>query len=393
MGNASPCVRSLGSPSVSVAARFRRRERRERAAREVSSFVFTCPDRCHLLLQILAEHLPLHMDLELKGGCAVTLHAEAFLRSHSGLRPYLLQNDMLRISDLDIEVRGCTLYEFVAYLDKLSFFLEGLLTCDILDFFAGYLGKSTISVASRSRHYGGGGNFFGHETPCHVLATVHGNTLQDFSGNDFTLGRLGFGVANKSSGYFTSLPFVDLVYMHDQVNGWTQGMIAQASLHCRTISELCLDNIRMVFTETQYRPYATEHRQVDKVNKRLRRIHGLLVLLHAGNSSLSVFSGKLTNAMAALVTAELDEETTPRGKLKYLVDATDRLHRIAVFASLTEVLKCPVVRSYVASIEDVVKNAPLRYSKLWTKYKHFLEVLWECVVSFEVAVTQLASTM
>ena len=335
------------------------------------------------VMSIVGAALSNRFRVEVKGGAACTWHAYQFLHQHPSMHDCLQRLMMLNVTDLDVEVQGTAAQKqnFVQGLQNVAQGLSELLEPDA-EALAGplkRLGRSTrLHQADAGKCYNGAADIrpIPLEKPSFICPTLNGYIVDSCTGANCNLARICVAAANLSRQYTTMLPIIDIVWQVDE-------SVSSGGCMIRSVAQLFADNVRMTFAETDHQPWRGD--RPEKAAKRMRRVFGLLLILHPEKLRRRLYrrAQRLTSAIAEILLAEQERQCTVQSKLQYLLDGSSSVSNTKPLETLHKKRARGPLRILIGNIRTCLDSAPHPGTAASAGYMEWLELLSSCCFEYE----------
>ena len=177
------------------------------------------------------------------------------------------------------------------------------------------------------------------------------------------------------------LPIIDIVLHPAAGNGYVNSHVGSHGV--RSAWQLFEDNVRMVYAETEYRPWLSD--RSEKVTKRMRRVFGLLLILHPQALLHRAYRrGQcLSSAISKIVLDEQERQCKLQSKLQYLLTGKKSVVNLKPLETLHEKRARGPLRILIANIKKCLDNAPHPGTAASVDYIQWLECLSSCCFEYE----------
>ena len=335
------------------------------------------------VMAIIGTAMSNRFRVEVKGGAACTWHAYQFLHQHPSMHDCLQRLMMLKVTDLDVEVQGKAAQKqsFVQGLQNAAQGLSELLEPDA-EALAGplkRLGRSTrLHQADAGKCYNGAADIrpIPLEKPSFICPTLNGYIVDSCTGANYNLARICVAAANLSRQYTTMLPIIDVVWQMDD-------SVTSGGCTMRSVAQLFADNVRMTFAETDHQPWRSD--RPEKAAKRMRRVFGLLLMLHPEKLRRRLYrrAQRLTSAIAEIMLAEQERQCKLQSKLQYLLDGSSSVAITKPLETLHKKRARGPLKMLIGNISTCLDCAPHPGTGASAPYLDWLEHLSACCFEYE----------
>ena len=350
--------------------------------------MFNGPAKIRDVATVISASLGKRFQVETKGGAACAYIGYEFVRRFPRLKGIFRNLAMLDVTDLDIQVYGGShqKHAFVKSLQDAAVKLAELLQPDMdsLNKIIKHLGRST------ELHYMDAGKAYDNNacaTPIplkqcsFVCPTLNGDIMDSGSGSTCSLARICVAAASLRSQYVAMLPIIDIVLHPAAGNGYVNRQVGSHGV--RSAWQLFEDNVRMVYAETEYRPWLSD--RSEKVTKRMRRVFGLLLILHPQALLHRAYRrGQcLSSAISKIILDEQERQCKLQSKLQYLLTGKKSVVNLKPLETLHEKRARGPLRILIANIKKCLDNAPHPGTAASVDYIQWLECLSSCCFEYE----------
>ena len=343
------------------------------------------------VMTIVGAALSIRFRVEVKGGAACTWHAYQFLHQHPSMHDCLQRLMMLKVTDLDVEVQGTAAQKetFVWSLRRAAQGLSELLQPNA-EALAGplkQLGRSTrLYEVDAGKSYNGATDIrpIPLERPSFICPTLNGYIVDSCTGANCNLARICIAAANLSSQYTTMIPVIDVVWQMDE-------SVSSGGCAIRSVAQLFADNVRMTFAETGYQPWRSD--RPEKTTKRMRRVFGLLLLLHPEKLRRRLYrrAQRLTGAISEIMLAEQDRQCRVQSKLQYLLHCSSSVANTKPLETLHKKRARGSLKILIGNIMACLDCAAHPGTAASAPYLDWLEHLSSCCLEYEQGLSILCS--
>ena len=205
--------------------------------------------------------------------------------------------------------------------------------------------------------------------------------MDSASGRTCSLARICVTAASLRSQYVAMLPIIDIVLHPDADNSYVK--LETGSHGVRSALQLFEDNVRMVYTETGYRPWLSN--RPEKVTKRMRRAFGLLLTLQPTALRRRAYRrGQcLSSAITRIIIDEQERQCKVQSKLQYLLAGTKSVVNMRPLETLHRKRARGPLRLLIGNIAKCLDNAPNPGTVASVDYIKWLECRSSCCFEYE----------
>ena len=151
----------------------------------------------------------------------------------------------------------------------------------------------------------------------------------------------------------------------------------------RSVAQLFADNVRMTFAETSHQPWRGD--RPEKAAKRMRRVFGLLLILHPEKLRRRLYrrAQKLNSAISEIMLAEQERQCRVQSKLQCLLHGSSSVANTKPLETLHKKRARGPLRSLIGNIRTCLENAPHPGTAASAPYLDWLEHLSSCCFEYE----------